>query len=164
MPAARTAPRALLLLLLLAAASTATAKFCYVGVSDQRVYDTSTEAIECAPALYGDNAACAFACARHKKDKTDVCSFLCIPGQHCNADGRLHPVSEVSPGLFLPGCPKQENFEPVNAGDATYECVAKCCTKDRCNVNAAPRTGPRRAALLGVLAASILSAAVATTA
>ena len=60
MPAARTAPRALLLLLLLAAASTTTAKFCYVGVSDQRVYDTSTEAIECAPALYGDNAACAF--------------------------------------------------------------------------------------------------------
>lgn len=161
MPAVGSAPRALLLLLAACVAEVyVDATFCYVGVSDQRRYNTSTEAIECPPAIYGSNAACAYACAHHKQDKTNVCSFLCIPGLHCEGtSARVHPVSEVSPGLFLPGCPRQENFEAVDMADATYQCVAKCCTKDRCNANGAHHTltWPIPVALASILSCSISS-------
>jgi hypothetical protein len=167
MHASGSAPRALLLLLAACVAEVyVDATFCYVGVSDQRRYNTSTKAVECPPAIYGSNAACAYACARHKQDKTDVCTFLCIPGQHCDgSSGRIHPVSEVSPGLFLPGCPRQENFEAVDTADATYECEAQCCTKDRCNENGAQRihAWPVLAALGShILTVFILTSAFAT--
>ena len=129
-------PRLTLLILVLATlCSNVYCKYCYVGTQNARVYDTSQEAIECSAAIYGENAACAIACARHKKDKTDVCSFLCIPGQHCNDANVVHPISEVSPGLFLPGCPRQKNFEAVGGGE--YDCVTRCCMNDRCNTNVA---------------------------
>jgi hypothetical protein len=49
----------------------------------------------------------------------------------------VHPISEVSPGFFLPGCPSQDNFEAV--GDGEYDCVTRCCMSDRCNTNVAVR-------------------------
>ena len=65
MHAAGSAPPALLMLLAACVAEVyVDARFCYVGVSNQRRYNTSTEAVECPPAIYGSNAACAYACAR----------------------------------------------------------------------------------------------------
>lgn len=130
--------RLLLCVLILAACRSVGAKWCYVGVVNGRVYDTTQEAQVCPVSIYGDNAACAIACARDTEAKTDTCSFLCIPAQHCDKDGRVHPVSKVSPGLYLPGCPKQENFEAV--GDGKFECVSRCCTNDRCNESKTTRT------------------------
>jgi hypothetical protein len=123
---------------------------CYVGVVNSRVFETGKEAVECPSTIYGDNAACAFACATHKKAKTDVCSFLCIPGQHCGEQGRVHPISSASPGNFLPGCPRWENFEPV--GDSELDCSSRCCTNDRCNANLASHHGVSH----GLLTASVL--------
>ena len=128
-------------LLVLSTCSIAGAIECYVGVVNGRVFDTTQKAVECSKTIYGDPAACAVACARNKKDNSDVCSFLCIPGQHCDESFRVHPISDVSPGLFLPGCPPQENFEPV--GNAEYDCNSQCCTQNHCNANAALQTRTR---------------------
>lgn len=148
----------LLCLLLVVACGSVGARYCYVGVADVRVYDTTQEAMECSAVIYGESAACAVACARDNKEKTDVCSFLCIPGQHCNADGNVHPVSDVGPSNFLPGCGRQENFEVVEKGQ--YDCVSKCCFDDRCNINAAVRL-PSSALSVSVLLIAVAIAAPA---
>ena len=145
----------LLYLLLLMTCEIAGAKYCYVGQQNGRVYDTTQEAIECSAVIYGDNAACAFACARDSKAKTDVCSFLCIPGQHCNNKGQVHPVSQVSPSNFLPGCGRQENFEVVEEGQ--YDCVSRCCPSDRCNANSSMRM-PRSSLSTSALVAAGIAA------
>jgi len=145
----------LLLYLLLQMCEMVGAKYCYVGQQNGRVYDTTQEAIECSAVIYGDNAACAFACARDSKAKTDVCSFLCIPGQHCNNKGQVHPVSQVSPSNFLPGCGRQENFEVVEEGQ--YDCVSRCCPSDRCNANSSMRM-PRSSLSTSALVAAGIAA------
>ena len=133
--------RALRAPLLLLVCNLAAAKFCYVGELEGRVWDTDQQqAVECPAAIYGDNAACAIACARDKEAKTDVCSFFCLPGQHCSDDGLVHPVSTMSPGHYLPDCPSQVNFEAADGQEGKLDCVSRCCKEDRCNVNAARRT------------------------
>jgi hypothetical protein len=153
--------RGVLLLLVLLASTAQGARFCYVGELDGRVWDAAQKAVECSAAIYGDNPACAVACGRDREAKTDVCSFSCIPGQHCSDSGLVHPVSEMSPGLYLPDCPMQQNFEAVEGQEDKLECVSRCCKDDRCNTNAASRTG---AALNAVLTAGALSAMALTLA
>lgn len=145
------------LLLGVAACGGAEARKCYNGTTTERVFDAAAhDAIECPASIYGDSAACAFACARHRKDKSDVCSFVCIPGQHCSDEGRVHPVSRVSPGNYLPGCGPWENFEAVDP-DSKFDCVARCCKEDRCNANAALTLHvPAAAALLNAVAVAFV--------
>jgi len=137
----RTSLQLLLVMHGLLGCNLAAAKFCYVGELEGRVWDTEQQqAVECPAAIYGDSAACAFACARDRVAKTDVCSFFCLPGQHCSDEGLVHPVSTMSPGHYLPDCPQQVNFETVDGQEDKLDCVSRCCKEDRCNVNAARPT------------------------
>ena len=143
-------------LMVILASTTAGARFCYVGQLDGRVWDPAQKAVECSAAIYGDNAACAVACARDRAARIDMCSFTCIPGQHCSDSGLVHPVSEMSPGLFLPDCPMQQNFEAVQDQEDKLECVSKCCKDDRCNVNAASSGYARNSMLFASPLAAML--------
>mmetsp|Transcript_45731 Transcript_45731/g.71652 ORF Transcript_45731/g.71652 Transcript_45731/m.71652 type:complete len:215 (+) Transcript_45731:437-1081(+) len=104
---------------------------CYVGVVKNRIIDGAVERISCPVEVYGDKAACGWACAKDKVSSEDICSFLCMPGHQCGDGGLVHPDSPISPANFMAGCPAQENYEPVENGD--LECSARCCMMDGCN-------------------------------
>mmetsp|Transcript_59031 Transcript_59031/g.120950 ORF Transcript_59031/g.120950 Transcript_59031/m.120950 type:complete len:236 (+) Transcript_59031:146-853(+) len=109
---------------------------CYLGAIGHRVATFGAQEMECPVELYGEDAVCAFACVRDVRSSQDGCSFMCLPRKQCR-ETYIHPESPASPELMLPGCPKHENYEPVQSG--YLECVARCCEGDLCNVNSAPR-------------------------
>jgi len=151
-------PSAVVMVLLVQALSSprsAHGRQCYVWSGSDRIVKNTSAIVECPVHLYGPNPACGYSCARHKETKQDLCSFYCMPSRHCSSTGLIRPDFEMSAGNFLPGCPAQANYAPIESTD--LECNAECCQLDACNDSDAPFAAPAR---LLVTAACLLAVAV----